>query len=164
MRAARLSAGSFGRVLSSRTSFVLLVAVAVAALGIGSHHPSVPSAAARIAHLEQIIKCPSCTDESIAQSNASTAVGLRLKVVAMVREGYSDQAIEAYAVAQYPGGEILVPTGGLTTLEWAFPLGALILAALGLLVVLARRRDPERKRASEADEAMVAAARGSVAR
>ena len=164
MTASVPSPGPFGRLLSSRTSFVLLVALAVAALGVGSYHPSVPSAAARIAHLEQIIKCPSCTDESIAQSNAPTAVGLRLKVEAMVREGYSDQAIEAYAVAQYPGGEILVPTGGLTTLEWAFPLGALILAALSLLVVLIRRRDPGRRRASEADEAIVAAARGPVAR
>ena len=42
------------------------------ALGIGSVHPRrQPSTAARIAYLDSVIKCPSCIDLSIAQSDAA---------------------------------------------------------------------------------------------
>ena len=114
---------------ASRWSFVVLVAVVAITLGIGSVHAGPPSAEQRIQHLDEIIKCPSCAVESIAQSNASPAVGLRLQVARMVREGQSDAAVEHYAVARYGPGELLVPNGGLSTFEWAFPLAAVLAGA-----------------------------------
>jgi cytochrome c-type biogenesis protein CcmH len=147
------------RAFVSRSSFVVLLVLVGVTLGIGSVHHAPPTAAERITHLESIIKCPSCDDLSIAQSTASTAAGLRAVVVQMVHAGKSDQAIESYVVGLYPGqGEILEPTGGITTFEWLIPLVALLAAAAALLVALIRRRAP-RRQASAADEALVAAAR-----
>jgi len=147
------------RAVSGRASFLALAVVVGITLAVGSVHAAPPTTAARIAHLEQIIKCPSCADESIAQSNAAPAVGLRLVVAQMVRAGLSDQAVEHFAVAKYGPGEILVPTGGVTTFEWALPLGAIILAVAGLLVALIRRRKAHSGGPSAEDEALVAAAR-----
>jgi cytochrome c-type biogenesis protein CcmH/NrfF len=149
----------FGHLLTSRISFLVLILLVAAALGVGSVHHAPQTPAVRIAYLESIIKCPSCTDLSIAQSNATTAVGLRQVVAQMVHAGRSDAAIETEVQQLYPDqGEILVPTGGITTLEWVIPLAALLVAAAILLVALILRRAPS-GRASAEDEALVAAAR-----
>src|SRR5277367_511965 len=71
-------------------SWGVLVALTVAALIIGSLHATASSAAQRISHLESILKCPACTDLSIADSNAPAAQQLRRQVVQMVAAGSSD--------------------------------------------------------------------------
>ena len=75
--------------------------MAVVALAIGSVHTSQPSAAVRISHLDSLIKCPSCVDLSISQSDVPIAVGLRAQVAAWVHQGLSDAKIERLVVARF---------------------------------------------------------------
>ncbi len=158
--------------LASRPAWALLVLVAIGVLAYGSVHPPAEAASARISHLESIIKCPSCEDLSIAQSNASTAVALRQDVVQQVHAGRSDAAIEQYVVDRY-GSSVLLdpPATGVDLLVWLVPVAVLVVAAVsgGTLVWrrqrhLWRRGDGDRKTDGGAlaeDEALVEAALAS---
>jgi len=128
-------------VLSSKPAWLLVAAIAVVALVLGSLHPPQPSSAARIAHLESVIKCPSCVDLSIAQSDAPIAVGLRAEVAAWVHRGLSDARIEQLVVARFGEQVLLVPSGsGADVVLWAVPVTVLGAAGLVLAVYLWRRR------------------------
>ena len=128
-------------VLASRPAWVIVAVIAVLALGFGSVHPAQPSSSARIAHLDSVIKCPSCVDLSIAQSDAPIAVGLRAEVAAWVHEGLSDARIEELVVARFGEQALLVPSGsGADVLLWAVPVVAIGGAGVLLAVYLWRRR------------------------
>jgi cytochrome c-type biogenesis protein CcmH len=115
--------------------------VAVAALGFGSVHPAQASSADRIAHLDSVIKCPSCVDLSIAQSDAPIAVGLRAEVASWVQQGLSDSRIEQLVVARFGEQVLLVPSGsGVDLALWAVPASVIGVAGLMLIGYLWRRR------------------------
>ena len=104
-------------------------------------HPAQASSSARIAHLDSVIKCPSCVDLSIAQSDAPIAVGLRDEVAAWVHEGLSDARIEQLVVARFGEQALLVPSGsGADVLLWVVPVLVVGGAAVLLAVYLWRRR------------------------
>jgi len=128
-------------ILSSRPAWLLVVLVVAAGLAIGSVHPGQASSTARIAHLDSIIKCPSCVDLSIAQSDAAVAVGLRAEVAAWVHAGLSDARIEQLVVARFGQQALLVPSGsGVDVLLWVLPVVVLGVPAVLLAVYLWRRR------------------------
>jgi cytochrome c-type biogenesis protein CcmH len=123
--------------LSSRAAWAVLGVTVVVALAIGSVHGAPQSPAARVAQLDAIIKCPSCEDLSIAQSEAPTAVALRAFVAAGVQAGESDSQIENAVVARYGADILLQPRD---VLVWVLPLGGIGLAVGALGVALWRRR------------------------
>ena len=128
-------------VLSSRPGWLTVALVAVVALAVGSVHSDQPSSAARISHLDSLIKCPSCVDLSIAQSEAAIAVGLRAEVAAWVHQGLSDARIEQLVVARFGEQALLVPSGtGADLLLWAVPVSVLGAAGVLLAGYLWRRR------------------------
>ena len=92
----------------------------------------------RITHLETLVKCPSCEDLSVAQSNATSAIAVRHEITRRVHEGQSDSRILTSLEAVY-GTSILLspPTSGLGALLWVVPVLAL-LALLAIAVRLAR--------------------------
>ena len=141
--------------------WAVLGAVAVALLALGSVHPALPSAQQRIAELESVIKCPSCADLSIAQSNDPVAAAVRAEVVRLVGAGASDAAVERRVVAQFGSTVLLVPPGhGIDAALWVLPVVALASGAGGIaLVLLRRRRASPPPAASAEDEALVAALR-----
>jgi len=119
-------------------SFWLWVAALVVVFGVALlASPNQSSAASRVAHLESLVKCPSCEDLSVAQSNATTAVAVRHEIVADVAAGKSDNQILTSIEAAY-GTSILLspPTSGLGVLLWIVPLGVV----LALIVVGLRLR------------------------
>ena len=127
--------------ISSRPAWVVMAIVAVVALGVGSVHADQPSSAARIAHLDSVIKCPSCVDLSIAQSDAPIAVGLRAEVASWVHEGLSDPRIEQLVVARFGQQVLLVPSGSAADVAlWVVPISVLGVAAALLAAYLWRRR------------------------
>lgn len=94
----------------------------------------------RITHLETLVKCPSCEDLSVLQSNASAALAVRHEIAQRVHEGQSDNLILTSLEAVYGTSILLSPsTSGLGTLLWVAPFAAL-LALLAIAVRLARRR------------------------
>jgi cytochrome c-type biogenesis protein CcmH len=138
--------------------WILLALVVVVALVIGSIHPPPSTDAARIARLDSIIKCPSCDDLSIAESDASTAVALRALVATDVHGGETDAQIEAYVVGRYGSSILLSPADSIV---WVLPviLGVVVVGAF--TVVMWRRRKPPV--ATAEDEQLVAAALGRLA-
>lgn len=138
--------------------WVVAVAVVAVALAIGSVHPAPPTRAARIAALENGLKCPNCVDLSIRQSDTAAAANLRDEVVRLVDRGETDAQIEATVVAQYGSSELLSPpSSGIDTLAWAVPSAAIALGGGALALVLARRRRTATalEAPSAADEALV---------
>ena len=115
-------------------------AVAVVALAIGSVHPAQASSSARISYLDSVIKCPSCVDLSIAQSEAPIAVGLRAEVAHWVHQGLSDARIEQLVVSRFGEQVLLVPSGSGAACALGRPGTVLAVAALVLGVYLWRRR------------------------
>ncbi|MGH3732556.1 MAG: cytochrome c-type biogenesis protein [Acidimicrobiales bacterium] len=126
------------KVLKSFTVWcVALLAVAAIAVVLNPH-PSTQGA--RIAHLETLVRCPSCHDLSVAESDATSAVAVRNEITARVKDGQSDNEILTSLEAAY-GTSILLspPTSGLGVLLWVVPFTGLVLL-VGSSVRLARRR------------------------
>jgi cytochrome c-type biogenesis protein CcmH len=128
------------KLLATRTAWVLVIAAAAALLVVGSIGRPVNSTAARISHLDSVIRCPACEDLSIAESDAPSSVTLRNEVAAWVRAGWSDSRIEQAVVARYgPGGLLLPPASGVETTLYLVPLAFIGAAAAGLGWFLWRR-------------------------
>jgi cytochrome c-type biogenesis protein CcmH len=116
----------------------LIAVVAVVGLALLSA-PTSSSAAQRVAHLETLVKCPSCQDLSVAQSTSSSALAVRHEIATMVAKGESDTQILTTVEAAYGPSILLSPsTSGLGALLWILP--SAVFVGLGVTVVVLRRR------------------------
>ncbi len=114
-----------------------LVLVSVVVL-VGAPHGSI--AQQRIAHLESIVRCPSCEDLSVAQSQAASAIAVRHEIVTRVHDGASDTMILTELQNQYGTGVLLSPNAGyLGYLLWAIPI-AVVVGGVVIYARLVRRR------------------------
>jgi cytochrome c-type biogenesis protein CcmH/NrfF len=116
---------------------VALVVVAGFAFALA---PSGASSKNRIAHLETLVRCPSCVDLSVAVSDATSAIAVRREIAAKVHEGQSDNEILTSLEAVY-GTSILLspPSSGLGVVLWLGPI-VVIALLIASAVRLARRR------------------------
>ena len=116
---------------------LLPVAVLCVALliGSGTFDSSPPTVAQRAAAIEAGVRCPSCTDLSVAESNATTAIAVRHQIESMVAAGASTSDIDRTLVSEYGQTILLVPpdAGGVPVI-WIIPLvlGAATIVALGV--------------------------------
>lgn len=121
---------------------VLPLAVLAVALIIGSGAlESAPeSTAQRAAAIEAGVRCPSCADLSVAQSNATTAIAVRHQIERMVSSGASTADIDRTLVSEYGQTILLTPpdAGGIPVL-WIVPIVVLV-GALGGVAALFWRR------------------------
>ena len=112
-------------------------------VGSGVFDTPAPAAMTRVAALERIVKCPSCQDLSVAQSNAPSSVAVRREIVAQVTAGASDDAILNGLVARFGPSILLVPpAGGIDDVLWIVPVALACAAVAGGAVVVVRRRRP----------------------
>jgi cytochrome c-type biogenesis protein CcmH len=120
----------------------LLFAAAAGAV-IETYEFSSPALEARYRALSQELRCPKCQNQNIADSNAPIAQDLRRQLYQQLEDGASDQAIRDYMVARY--GEFVryrPAASGVTLLLWLAPV-LLLLAGIGVVfAVLRRRREP----------------------
>ena len=117
-----------------------LVALLVVFVSVSLSAPSSTTSAQRVAHLESLVKCPSCQDLSVAQSTSSSSLAVREEIVSLVDRGKSDTQILTTIEAAY-GPSILLspPTSGLGALLWIVPTAVFVgLVTTG--IVLRRRR------------------------
>jgi len=122
---------------SFRLWLCAVVLVAVAAVVVT---PSGSTWQSRVAHLESLVRCPSCTDLSVAQSTQSSSLAVRAQITSMVKAGQSDTAILTTIERSYGANILLSPsTGGLGVLLWAGPL-AVVVAATAIGLRLRKRR------------------------
>ena len=126
--------------LWARVAIPLVVLAVALVVGSGAFDNSPPSAAQRAAAIEANVRCPSCTDLSVAESNATTAIAVRHQVESMVAAGRSTADIDQALVAEYGQTILLVPPdAGGVPLIWIIPLVLGAAALVGVGVVFWRR-------------------------
>ncbi len=109
-----------------------LAALALVVIGVVVTAPSGNAEAARIGHLESLVKCPSCENLSVAQSNATSALAVRHEIVTMVHAGDSDAQILTSIEAAYGPSILLSPsTSGLGVLLWLSPTLVVLVFVFG---------------------------------
>jgi cytochrome c-type biogenesis protein CcmH/NrfF len=114
----------------------VVVLVVALVIGSGALSSSTPTAGQRAAGIEASVRCPSCTDLSVAQSNATTAIAVRHQIESMVSAGRSNAEIDQTLVSEYGQTILLVPPdAGGVPLIWIIPivLGAGALVVVGVL-------------------------------
>ena len=116
---------------------VLAVALLIGS-GVFDSSPTTP--AQRAASIENDVRCPSCVDVSVAQSNQSTAIAVRHEIVRLVDQGQSTAEIDQILVGEYGQTILLVPpdAGGVPVI-WLVPAAAGVVAIAGVGVVFWRR-------------------------
>ncbi|MGD0746351.1 MAG: cytochrome c-type biogenesis protein CcmH [Acidimicrobiales bacterium] len=137
--------------LWARVAVPLVVLAVALVVGSGAFDSGPPTVAQRAAAIEANVRCPSCTDLSVAESNATTAIAVRHQIEGMVAAGRSTADIDQALVAEYGQTILLVPpdTGGVP-LIWIVPivLGAAALTGVGV-VFWRRSRDFDALKAKE---------------
>ncbi len=149
--------GAIGRLFRSRAMWALLGFAFVALLAVGSVQPTARTPAQRIVDLESVLKCPSCADASLAQSETVSANEIKATIANWVHQGLTDRAIEARMVATYGQAELLRPSGSLI---WIVPVVVVALAVGGLTAFLLRRRPAPEGISKEDEERVLALLRG----
>lgn len=90
--------------------------------------------------LTEQLRCPKCQNNSIADSNASIASDMRLKVYELMQAGKNKQQVVDYMVARY--GNFVTyepPVTPSTVILWILPV-LFIAAGIGVIVLRSRMR------------------------
>ncbi len=126
------------RPLWLRIALPLVVLAVALVIGSGVLSGKAQTQAERAASIEAVVRCPSCIDVSVAQSEESTALAVRHEIQRQVAQGRSTAQIEQTLVNQYGRTILLEPPVGFPII-WIVPivLGA---GALGVIGVLFWRR------------------------
>jgi cytochrome c-type biogenesis protein CcmH len=123
---------------------VIRLALLLALGGLLVASPGVSATPPRAADLEAELVCPVC-ETTLDQSNAPIAEQMKAFIRARIAAGDSEEQIKDALVAQFGTGVLAQPPGGgFGLLAWLLPLGALLVGAVavGLLVrSWSRRRD-----------------------
>jgi cytochrome c-type biogenesis protein CcmH/NrfF len=119
-----------------RVGLPLVILAVALVVGSGALSPHAQTPAQRAAAIEAVVRCPSCIDVSVAQSEESTALAVRHQIERQVAQGLSTSRIEQALVDQYGQTILLEPpdSDGFAVI-WIVPiaLGAGALGAVGVL-------------------------------
>jgi cytochrome c-type biogenesis protein CcmH len=123
--------------------WLLVGAVVIVALAIGSSskhgHPTV---AQRAAAIEKDVRCPTCRELSVAESDAAAAQAIRTDITRRVAAGQSGAEIRGFLVSRYGPDILLKPQGsGVAALVWVLPVVVFIVAFVALGAAFYRWRE-----------------------
>lgn len=116
------------------TLLLLLFAAGFALAAIEGYEFSSPGNEARFHSLTQELRCPTCQNQNISDSDAPLAADLRREVHRMLEAGESDQAIIDFMVARF--GDFVHYRPRLTSTTWFLWYGPYVLLAIGFLAVI----------------------------
>lgn len=105
------------------------------------------------------MRCPKCQNQNLSGSDSPLAADLRLEIFSQIDEGRSDKEIVDFMVERYGEFVLYKPRLGMNTLFlWGFPALLLLLAIIGLIVWVVRRRAAQQPEGlSSAESARLAA-------
>lgn len=63
----------------------------------------------RVDQLAHQLRCPVCQGESVADSNAETALSMEARIAELVEDGHSDEEVLAYFISRYGDWVLLDP-------------------------------------------------------
>ena len=93
----------------------------------------------RVFELSRTLRCPVCTSESIADSNAQLSVQMRNEIQLMVSAGRSDEEIYAYFQDLYGDWVFLnPPKRGIHLFVWLLPVIAGVIGVTALVLLVRR--------------------------
>ena len=138
--------------------WLALLVVLASALTIGvtdDGGPRTPGERAR--DLASSVACPTCNGQSVADSDAPAARGVRTFIEERIDEGATDDEIRDELADSAYGDEIMLTPGrsGLAGLVWVLPVAGLVLAFAGLALAFRRWRTSSPVRASPDDRVLV---------
>lgn len=136
----RVGERTAGVPLWARVAGPLVVLAVALVIGSGALSSSPQTAGQRAAAIEAGVRCPSCTDLSVSESNATTAIAVRHQIESMVSAGRSTADIDQVLVSEYGQTVLLVPpdAGGIPVI-WIIPLVLGAGALVGVGIVFWRR-------------------------
>jgi cytochrome c-type biogenesis protein CcmH len=118
-------------------AIALIVVLAVGASSRGGAQTSTEKAAS----IEKGVRCPTCRELSVAESDARAAQAIRTEILRRVRAGQSPATIRAFLVSRYGPDILLKPQGsGVDALVWVIPVVVFLVAAAGLCLAFIRWR------------------------
>ena len=124
----------------------MLLALTFALVGLAHAAPVLTDAQqAQAARIEQGLRCPVCSGESVYDSRAGISQTIREEVAAQVARGQTDTDIYAYFQRRF-GDSILMqpPVRGVNLWLWGLPVAVVVAGGAWLLGFLKRRgREPE---------------------
>ena len=143
--------------MRSRWVWLAMAAVLVIALAIGAQGRSGPvTQAQRVKHIASEIRCPTCRNQSAAESDAAAAKAVRDEITRRVRAGQSDGEIVEFMVSRYGSDILLKPAGsGVASLVWTLPVVAVVVAVAALAVAFRRWKARPGVTVSDEDRALV---------
>jgi len=141
-----------------RAAWIAVLLLIIGVLAIGALDTDEPTKDQRASRLEDVFRCPECRGQSVAQSEAPSAKGVKTVIRDLIESGRSDEEIRDHLVASY-GKEILLdPEGsGFSGIVWALPV-AVALVAVGALVYRFADWRPGSREVTDADRDLVATA------
>ena len=141
----------------TRLPWILMAVVLAVALAVGAHGRSGPmTESQRVKHIASEIRCPTCRNQSAAESDAAAAKAVRDEIARRVHAGQSDGEIVAFMVSRYGSDILLKPEGsGVASLVWVLPVVAIVVALAGLGVAFWRWRARPGVQVSPEDRALV---------
>jgi len=140
-----------------RWPWLVMALVIAGALVVGSGRRSgPPTESQRVQRIASEIRCPTCRNQSAADSDAAAAKAAREEIRRRVRAGQSDGQVVGYFVGRFGDDILLKPKGsGVAGLVWALPVAAVIAALAGLAVTFRRWRARTGVAVSPEDRALV---------
>ena len=143
--------------MKGRLPWLVMALILAVALGIGARGRSGPmTEAQRVRHIASEIRCPTCRNQSAAESDAAAAKAVRDEIDRRVRAGDSDGAIVAFLVSRYGSDILLKPQGsGVASLVWSLPVVVFVVAVASLAVAFRRWKARPGAQVSPEDRALV---------
>jgi cytochrome c-type biogenesis protein CcmH len=140
-----------------RLGWIALAAVVVVALGFGLGARPGPGTPGERAHrLAESIQCPTCSGQSVADSDATASRFIRDIIDERIEAGASDDQIRDELADSYGESILLTPErSGLVGLVWVLPVAVLVAALVGIAFAFRRWRGRSVTTASDADRALV---------
>jgi cytochrome c-type biogenesis protein CcmH len=132
--------------LRLRLAFAALLAAAALAGPNAFADEAAPAAAdpaleARVMALAAELRCLVCQNQTLADSNASLAFDLREQMRTMLRDGADETQVRRFMTDRYGDFVLYRPPLKATTLALWFGPALLLLAGIGVLVAVLRRRN-----------------------
>ncbi|MHB1617951.1 MAG: cytochrome c-type biogenesis protein [Metallibacterium sp.] len=131
----------------------LLLGVAFAATAIDALPFKNTAQEVRFQNLTRQLRCLVCQNEDLADSNAKLAQDLRLVIFQQMQAGRSDAQIKQWLVDRYSDYVLYKPPLKPSNYAlWFGPFVVLLLGALGVLIYLRRRAQPQMASAPDEEE------------
>lgn len=125
-------------------TFLLLMSLSAQAV-IETYEFEDPASRGDFKELTEVLRCPKCQNNNLADSNAPIAADMRREIHRMLEEGQDKQDVVDFMVARYGDFVNYVPRRDTSTLLlWWGPI-ALLLIGLTVVVALGRRRKASRQ-------------------